>query len=285
MNALIPNLLKDKALLADIHEAALDIRRFHLWWLGQSGFLLQWRARHALIDPYLSDSLSEKYAATDKPHIRMSERAIAPERLNFIDLATSSHNHTDHLDGATLIPLLRANPHIAFICPEANRDFAVERLGCPPDFPIGLDAGQLVEIAGFRVHGVPAAHNELERDAQGRCRFMGYVFQFGPWTVYHSGDTLWHEAILEALAPFSIDVALLPINGNKPERRVAGNLDAREAASLARRIGAGVVIPCHYDMFAFNTADPGDLAREAERIGQPHVVLRGGERWSSPPAP
>ena len=55
--------------------------------------------------PYLSDSLTAKYAGTDKPHVRMTERAIDPARLDFIDVVTSSHNHTDHLDHETLWPL------------------------------------------------------------------------------------------------------------------------------------------------------------------------------------
>ena len=90
---------------------------------------MQYKGRHLLIDPYLSDSLTRKYAATDKPHVRMTERAIAPERLDFIDVVTSSHNHTDHLDAETLGPLLRANPAMKLVIPEANRQFVAERLG------------------------------------------------------------------------------------------------------------------------------------------------------------
>ena len=86
-------------LLADIESARGDADQFHLWWLGQSGYLLQWSGRHLLFDPYLSDSLTKKYAATDKPHVRMTELVIDPNRLDFIDVVTSSHNHTDHLDG------------------------------------------------------------------------------------------------------------------------------------------------------------------------------------------
>ena len=44
-----------------------------------------------LFDPYLSDSLTAKYADTDKPHVRITERVIDPESLDFIDVATSSH--------------------------------------------------------------------------------------------------------------------------------------------------------------------------------------------------
>ena len=41
---------------------------------------------HLSFDPYLSDSLSIKYANTDKPHTRISERVIDPARLTMIDV-------------------------------------------------------------------------------------------------------------------------------------------------------------------------------------------------------
>ena len=85
-----------------------DARLLHIWWLGQSGFLLKWLDHCLLLDPYLSDSLTTKYAATDKPHIRITARVVDPVRLDFVNVVTSSHNHTDHLDGATLGPLLAA---------------------------------------------------------------------------------------------------------------------------------------------------------------------------------
>jgi len=273
--------LKNDALLRDIGQARSDTQFFRLWWLGQSGYLLQWHGRHLLIDPYLSDSLTKKYDKTDKPHIRMTELVIDPERLDFIDVVTSSHNHTDHLDGETLIPLIRVNPEIKLIIPEANRAFVANRLHCDTSFPLGLNDGGSTEEAGFTFTGIPAAHEELERDAQGRCKFMGYLIQFGKWSIYHSGDTIWHDEIIENLQSFSVDLAILPINGNLPERRVAGNLNAKEAVHLAKAIGAKMVIPCHYDMFTFNTADPASFVEEAKREGQRHHVLQCGERWSS----
>src|SRR6188768_1428855 len=127
--------LQDDAFLANVSRASMDNQDFRLWWLGQSGYLVQWQGRHLLLDPYLSDSLTEKYAATDKPHVRMTARVIAPERLDFIDVVTSSHNHTDHLDAATLIPLLRANPAMKFVVPEANRAFVADRLHIDPAAP------------------------------------------------------------------------------------------------------------------------------------------------------
>ncbi|MGM9507521.1 MBL fold metallo-hydrolase [Larkinella sp. GY13] len=280
MNDLIAAFQKDQTFLSDLENARSQPDLLHIWWLGQSGFLLQWQGRRLLFDPYLSDSLSIKYAQTDKPHVRMSEQVVDPGQLTGIDVVTSSHNHTDHLDAETLLPLFNANPEIQFVIPEANRFFVADRIKRDPGFPIGLNDGETTEVAGFMFHGVPAAHNSLERDDQGRCKFMGFVVQAGPWTVYHSGDTLWYDGMVEMLKPFQIDLAFLPINGNKPERRVAGNLNPEEAARLGKEIGAGLVIPHHYHLFEFNTEDPAQFVREAERQGTPYKVLRLGERWS-----
>src|SRR5687768_16122379 len=264
-------------------------KQFHLWWLGQSGFLLQWNGERVLIDPYLSDSLTKKYANTDKPHVRMSERVINPELLENIVVVTSSHNHTDHLDAETLIPVINNNSKIKFIIPEANRSFVAERVKCENEFPIGLTDGKSVTIGEsresgvdsreFTFHGIPAKHNEIERDENGNCRFMGYVIEFGNYKLYHSGDTLWFDEMVDILRPFAVDVAILPINGNDPARKVAGNLNCAEAAALGKAIGAGCVIPCHYDMFTFNTADVNNFVAEADKINQPYKILKGGGRY------
>jgi L-ascorbate metabolism protein UlaG (beta-lactamase superfamily) len=62
---------------------------------------------------------------------------------------------------------------------------------------------------------------------------------------------------------------------------VQGNLDCREAAELGKAIGAKTVIPCHYDMFSFNSADVNDFINAAKILNQPFRVLTGGERYSA----
>jgi L-ascorbate metabolism protein UlaG (beta-lactamase superfamily) len=273
---MIPALKKDSELINEMDSFLNDEEHFYLWWLGQSGFLLQLKGKRVLIDPYLSDSLTKKYLTTDKPHTRMSELVVQPELLKNISVVTSSHNHTDHLDAETLIPVLQNNPGIKFIIPEANREFVAERVKCEKDFPIGLNDGRSVAVDEFIFHGIPAKHNEIDRDEKGNCKYMGYVIEFGKYKIYHSGDTLWFDGMVELLKPFAVDVAILPINGNKPERKVAGNLDCKEAAELGKAINASCVIPCHYDLFTFNTADVNDFINEAEKIKQSYKVLKGG---------
>lgn len=271
---------KDAELISEMDALLPDENGFHLWWLGQSGYLLQWKGKRVLIDPYLSDSLTKKYAATDKPHTRISELVLKPQLLKNISIVTSSHNHTDHLDAETLVPVLQNNPAIRFIIPEANRNFVAERVQCDPGFLIGLNDGQSVTIDGFTFHGIPAKHNEIDRDENGCCKYMGYVIAFGEYHIYHSGDTLWFNEMIDLLRPFNIDVAILPINGNKPERKVAGNLDCKETAALGKAINAVCVIPCHYDLFAFNTADVNEFVEEAGKINQRYSVLKGGQIFS-----
>jgi len=274
---LIPAIKKDDSLIREMDSYILNKDGFYLWWLGQSGFLLQWNGKRILIDPYLSDSLTKKYSATDKPHTRMSQRVVDPELLRNISIVTSSHNHTDHLDAETLIPVIKNNPGIRFIIPEANRKFVAERLKCGSEYPVGLNEGRSITLDEFTFYGIPAKHNEIEKDADGNCRFMGYLITFGKYKIYHSGDTLWFDEMIDLLKPFGVDVAILPINGNDPARKVAGNLDSKEAASLGKAINAACVIPCHYDMFTFNTSDVNDFIKEAEEVKQPYKVLKGGE--------
>ena len=271
---------KDAELISEMDALLPGEKGFHLWWLGQSGYLLQWNGKRVLLDPYLSDSLTKKYATTDKPHTRISELVIKPELLENIIVVTSSHNHTDHLDAETLVPILKNNPAVQFIIPEANRNFVAERVKCDINFPGGLNDGESLTVDGFTFHGIPAKHNEIERDENGNCKYMGYVIEFGDYKIYHSGDTLWFDEMVDLLKPFEVDVALLPINGNKPERKVAGNLDCKEAAALGKVINAKYVIPCHYDLFEFNTADVNEFVEAAERINQRYALLKGGQKFS-----
>src|SRR5687767_8651168 len=96
---MIKPVLQDDAFLADVARSRDDLSvGFRCWWLGQSGYLVQYNGFHLLIDPYLSDSLTAKYAETAKPHVRTTARVVDPEKLSFVRLVTSSHSHTDHLD-------------------------------------------------------------------------------------------------------------------------------------------------------------------------------------------
>lgn len=251
--------------------------RLAIWWLGQSGFLIKCGESLLLLDPYLSDSLSRKYNGTDKPHVRMSELVIAPDLLSGIRIITSSHNHTDHLDAETLLPLLNVNPQATLIVGEANRRFVADRLGCRLEFPVGLVEGSPIKIKDVTFAAVPSAHNDIDRDENGNLRYLGFIIRVGGWCLYHSGDTLVYPGLEDRLKQEKVDVAFLPINGNRPERRVAGNMNGSEAALLASGAGVKLVIPHHYHMFEFNSEEPGEFESACLDSGQQFRTPKLGE--------
>ena len=268
---------KDRQLFSDVLATHGQDNNLHVWSLGQSGYYFFQSSADLLIDPYLSDSLTAKYANTPKPHVRMTERVLSPEWLAHLNptAVLTTHHHTDHLDAETLRPLFHRAPlpPALLVAPKACRALAAERAGIDVSQVIAVDDGEQVAVPGFAITAVPAAHDPPGRDAEGHCYCLGYVIRGDGVTVYHSGDTVVYDGMIERLRPFNVDIAILPINGK------VGNMGGRDAARLAHDVGAKLVIPCHYEMFEFNTADPRDeFIPECERLGQPYKVLRAGER-------
>ena len=261
----------------DVPEGSVDI-----YWLGQAGFLLDSVAVRIIIDPYLSDTLAEKYRGTRFPHVRMMPPPAAPGDLLDVDWVLATHAHTDHLDPGTLPAIAEANPGCRFLVPASAREKALER-GVPAERMVTCNTGDRVELAvtgrngaGGRAAGertaigevvvVPAAHEAREWDEAGNDRYLGYILSFGGSvgaagrlerddatgapdapgrapTVYHSGDTAPFADLREALASYRIDLALLPINGRDDERRKNG-VPGNMTLDEALDLVERVAIPC-----------------------------------------
>jgi L-ascorbate metabolism protein UlaG (beta-lactamase superfamily) len=271
----------ESSFLNSIYKHKNDKKHFNVWWLGQSGFLIQWNGKHLLMDPYLSESLTNKYAETDKPHIRMTERVVNPLKMDFVNVVTASHGHTDHLDPETLHPLIKANNNLDLIVPAAEINLAMERSGLPKDKITTINVGETIKSNGFTIRAIPSAHEKIKKDQDGNHFYLGYIVNFGSWTIYHSGDTIEYDQMEKYLSAWDLDIVFLPINGRKQERRVPGNMWGNESASLAKRVNARAVIPHHYNMFTFNTESPKNFIAEANNLGQLFFILENGQRWSS----
>ena len=224
----------------------------HIWWLGQSGFLIGHEGRHLLVDPYLSDSLTAKYEGTETPHVRMHPHVVAPEQLAFVDVVLSTHGHTDHLDGETL-----------------------RAIGAPVVAPAGI-----VELARERSGGEVTP---ISRGRDGRGRRL----------PRRGGAGRAPRRALRRLRDRGRRPPPLSLGRHEPGSTPASAAStwpssrstASSATSTGRRrrgsrttVDAALAVPCHYDMFEFNTASPDAFVAECERLGQPYRVLRRGER-------
>lgn len=282
MAALIEPALAGQALLDDVAGAHPAGGQVAIWWLGQSGYLIKAPGALICVDPYLSEHLTRKYEGTEKPHVRMTRAPLRGAELRGVQWVFSSHRHSDHLDPETLPALLDANPRARLVLPLASAEHAA-RLGIAQGRLVTTSGDETLALGGLTVHVIPSAHPEFERDAAAGYPFVGFIFELNGVTLYHSGDTLAYAGLAERLRPHSVDIAFLPINGHPEHLRQLGvppNMDADEALALAAASDVRLVIPAHYDMFTFNTADVGAFSRKAEAAGQQYRVLRCGERFS-----
>jgi L-ascorbate metabolism protein UlaG (beta-lactamase superfamily) len=257
----------------------------NVWWLGQSGFLIQARTGILAVDLYLSEHLTRKYEGTARPHVRMTRAPLRGGDLRGLSLVLASHKHSDHLDPGTLPDLMAACPYAVLVVPEALVDHA-RSLVLPADRIAGIDACGVFEQAGFRVRAIPSAHEGLDTDATGHHLYLGFVIEAEGRRLYHSGDGLAYDGLADRLlAHRPFDALFLPINGRDPARGVPGNMSAAEAVDLAARIRPRYVVPHHYDMFTFNTVPVAAFASEARRLppGVEPRILRCGERWEITP--
>ncbi len=231
-----------------------------LYWLGQAGFVIDCQGRRMLIDPYLSDTLADKYRGTRYPHVRMMPAPLVPADLDRLDVVLCTHRHTDHMDPGTLQPLAARFPALRFVVPAASIDEAMRRCGVGIERLIPVDAGMRVRIGDdCHVSPIPSAHETLEADAEGRYPWLGYVIETCGLRLYHSGDCVPYPTLSERVAQQRPDVALLPVNGRDEARSgngVPGNFTLDEAVDLAHAARVPAMIVHHYGLFDFNTIEP-----------------------------
>lgn len=230
-----------------------------LYWLGQAGFVIETGATRIVIDPYLSDTLADKYRSTARPHERMMLAPVAPAKLAPIDLVLCTHHHTDHMDPGTLIPMMAASPQASLVAPRAALKAARERSQLADTRICLLDAGETLSIGSVNITATRAAHETLEIDEAGNHRFLGYLIDTGSIRIWHSGDCIPFDGLVAEIAALKPDLALLPVNGRRTElsdHGVPGNFTLEEAVSIATAAGCSAMVAHHYGLFSFNTENP-----------------------------
>ena len=196
--------------------------------LGQSGYVLKTEKTEIIIDPYLSDIVNR---VSGRP--RTLPIPIMPEGIN-CDAVICTHNHLDHLDPDTVKNI---NNRQFFITTKEGKA-ELGKLG--KTNVKALDTDESTTVGDFEITAVFADHT---------VEAFGLIIKAGNKTLYFSGDTLFNEKLFE-IAEYKPDIAFICINGK------LGNMSVDEALIVAKKIGAKVNIPNHYDMFASNCQNP-----------------------------
>jgi len=233
-----------------------------LWFLGQAGYLLRSGGRSVLIDPYLSDSVGQ----SDSRFTRRYPVPVDPKDL-FADVFIVTHNHLDHLDPET-ITRYGVEKDTIFVAPHLTAPH-LSALGVPDERLVVLDCGQTQVIRDVAVTGVFALGT-----TKSAADTTGYKVQFANGkSFYHTADTSFCDLLLQAAEP--ADVLLACINGKY------GNMNAEQAATLAKTLDVRYAVPNHYDMMEMNRENPEVFryACEAHGIGDRCRILEVGKAY------
>lgn len=259
-------------LLSDISSFNPPKGSLAIWYIGQMGLVVKGAGKTIYIDPYFEDTDARKYPPP-----------YSPEEITGVDLILGTHDHIDHIDRPTLAKAAIASPSCRFIVP-APHTRVLANLGIADDRIIGGKFGEVIDAGGVQITPIPAAHEELHQDNEGNYLELGYILEIDGIKLYHSGDTTEYEDLVKLLKEYSPHIICLPINGRDLKRNrshLIGNMNAREAVDVGCQAGAKLLIPLHYDMFAFNSENPAYFADYLYRAypAQPFKIMAPGERF------
>jgi L-ascorbate metabolism protein UlaG (beta-lactamase superfamily) len=223
-------------------------------WLGWAGVEVEADGAAVVIDP-LADA-----GATFAPFGEAASRAelpsvVAPEARGTALAGLVSHLHRDHTDADALAAALSAGatahepvwPGGAEIenlaLAQANAE--LERAGLRRR---AVETWERVEVGPFVLTALPAV------DGLGDPQ-VSWLVEADGQRVLHLGDTLFHGywwRMARRHGPF--DLVFAPINGARvdfphlqPSSDLAAVMDPEQAALAGELLGAGAVVPMHYD--------------------------------------
>jgi L-ascorbate 6-phosphate lactonase len=236
-------------------------------WLEQSHFVFKTPSGLLVhVDPFLS--------RTVKPENHLRARPLVEPDQAAADMVFLTHDHRDHTDPDTLVPMARRSPGCRFVGPGESCE-RLRALGIDPARVTPIVEGGSMNFAGFSATAVFAG-NTSEHD---RTTHLGFVFDFSGITIYHAGDTRKdpdsYLPRLQAVRGLSPRVFIVPINEGYNNPGITG------AVRLVEIVGPRYVVPCHYDCFVHNTADPAAFERALPPTpGRAVRRLDHGELWT-----
>jgi L-ascorbate metabolism protein UlaG (beta-lactamase superfamily) len=220
--------------------------------LGHACFELTEGDTRVLVDPFL----------TGNPKAAVQAGDVDPTHI-FL-----THGHADHI-GDTVDIAKRTGAQTVAIVELANElgESGVENVADP-------NIGGTVEFDGGWVRLTPAWHTAVSPNGTAHMP-AGLVINLGGKTVYHLGDTALFSDLALPGRRDQIDVALMCIGGHY-------TMDRHDGVAAAELVGAGTVIPCHYDTFPPIETDPDAFKSDVESGTSSKVeVLQPGETFSA----
>lgn len=212
-----------------------------IFWLGQNSYVLKTSEGTIFaIDPYLSKSENYSYIHPEPP--------VKPEEFK-VHFIFCTHDHLDHTDPIALPIIMKHSPNTIIFGSKETRNHLIS-LGVDSDRVKALEFNEPIHVRDLKV----TAYYSIPPEEADTTHF-GYLFEVEGVKIYNMGDTCQSvvkkpELILAPLMNVGLDVAILPIIGDTPQRR------PEDALLWAKLIKPKVVIPSHYGCFRDRDIDP-----------------------------
>ncbi|MBA3261143.1 MAG: metal-dependent hydrolase [Thermoleophilaceae bacterium] len=226
----------------------MDIR-----FLGHACFELTEGDTRVLVDPFL----------TGNPKAAVEASEVDPTHILL------THGHGDHYGDIEAIAKRTGASVVAIVeIADELEEAGVENVADP-------NIGGTVKFDWGWVKLTPAWHTSTTPKGTQNTP-AGLLIHIGGKLVYHLGDTaLFSDLKLAAGRGDPIDVALMCIGGHY-------TMDRIDAVTAAEFVGAGTVIPCHYDTFPPVETDAEAFKADVESQTSSKVqVLQPGETFSA----
>jgi L-ascorbate metabolism protein UlaG (beta-lactamase superfamily) len=223
--------------------------KFH----GQSCFELSEGDVTVLTDPFLKPNNPIAVATAEE---------VEPTHIAL------SHGHADHIADAVAVATRTGAECIAIV--ELAGWLGEQGVEATKD----PNLGGTVEYDWGYVSLVPAWHTNTTPDGTAIGPAAGLVIKIGETTVYHAGDTCLFGDMKLIAERSDIDVFLVPIGGHY-------TMDRRDAVVAAEFVGAGTVIPMHFNTFPPIETDAQAFKADVEaKTSSQVVVLDPGQSHS-----
>lgn len=186
-----------------------------------------------------------------------------------------THGHADHV--ADAVPLAKRTGAHCIALVEIAKWLDAKGVDSTTDPNLGgtveTEFGWVKLVQAFHTNTLPGSAEDPFSPETGVVIGppAGLVINIGGTTVYHLGDTALFGDLELIARSTPVDVALVPIGGHY-------TMDRRDAVTAVELIGAGTVIPIHYDTFPPIETDAGAFKAEVESSTSSQVViLKPGE--------
>ena len=190
-----------------------------------------------------------------------------------------THGHADHIADAVALCKRTGAPAVAIVetavwlGEQGVEETFDPNLGGTVEF----DWGSVKLVQAFHTNTMPGSDESPYSAGQGTPvgQAAGLVITIGGKTIYHAGDTCLFGDMELIARRHPVDIAILPIGGHY-------TMDRHDAAFAAGLIGAGTVIPCHYDTFPPIETDADAFKADVEDQSSSEVViLAPGEEYEA----